>query len=226
LLYTNSPKYTPITIPSGSNTLGYWDSEFRSSGYDLSSFGDVWVQYAVVGDNSSQSFYINGSQVGSSISYGSGGITHWGLGNNDLAGQPFGDVGNMILYSTKLTQEQIKQNYDALKHVYENGNIVTSNLILYFNPGSLLSYTGSGTTVNDLTGNSLNGTMSNITYNQTYFTFNGTTVPAYQLPYNTYYAVDTPIVISAIDANHESNGRIYFTLLNAATLYNNPNYNG
>jgi hypothetical protein len=58
------------------------------------------------------------------------------------------------------------------------------------------------------------------------FTFNGTTVPAYQLPYNTYYAVDTPIVISAIDANHESNGRIYFTLLNAATLYNNPNYNG
>lgn len=173
LLYTNSPKYTPITIPSVSNTLGYWDSEFRSSGYDLSSLGDVWVQYAVVGDNSSQSFYINGSQVGSSISYGSGGTTHWGLGNNDLSIQPFGAVGNMILYNTKLTQEQIKQNYDALKHVYENGNIVTSNLILYFNPGSLLSYTGSGTTVNDLTGNSLNGTASNLTFENPYFTYNG-----------------------------------------------------
>ena len=173
LLYTNSPRYTPITIPDGANTLGYWDSEFRSSGYDISSLGDVWAQYAVVGDNSSQTFYINGSQVGSSISYGSGGTTHWGLGNNHTVGQPFGDVGNMVLYNTKLTQTQIKQNYDALKHVYENGNIVTSNLVLYLNPGSLLSYVGSGTTVTDLTGNSLNGTMSNITFTNPYFTYNG-----------------------------------------------------
>ena len=173
LLYTNSPRYTPITIPDGANTLGYWDSEFRSSGYDISSLGDVWAQYAVVGDNSSQTFYINGSQVGSSISYGSGGTTHWGLGNNHTVGQPFGDVGNMVLYNTKLTQTQIKQNYDALKHVYENGNIVTSNLVLYLNPGSLLSYVGSGTTVTDLTGNSLNGTTSNITFTNPYFTYNG-----------------------------------------------------
>jgi hypothetical protein len=173
LLYTDSPRYTPITIPNGANTLGYWDSEFRSSGYDISSLGDVWAQYAVVGDNSSQTFYINGSQVGSSISYGSGGTTHWGLGNNHTVGQPFGDVGNMVLYNTKLTQTQIKQNYDALKHVYENGNIVTSNLVLYLNPGSLLSYVGSGTTVTDLTGNSLNGTTSNITFTNPYFTYNG-----------------------------------------------------
>jgi hypothetical protein len=118
LIYTNSPKYTPITIPSGTNTLGYWDSSFRSSGYDISSLADAWVQYSVVGDNSSQTFYINDTQVGSSISYGSGGTTHWGLGNNDIVTQPFGYIGNMMLYSKKLTQEQIKQNYDALKHVY------------------------------------------------------------------------------------------------------------
>ncbi len=173
LLYTNSPKYTPITIPSGSNILGYWDSAFRSSGYDLSSFGDVWTQYAVVGDNSSQTFYINGSQVGSSISYGSGGTTHWGLGNNDLAGQPFGYVGNMMLYNTKLTLEQIKQNYDSLKHVYANGDFVVDNLKLYFNPSSLLSYPKTGTTVTDLTSNSLNGVLSNVTYSDPYFTFNG-----------------------------------------------------
>ena len=173
LLYTNSPKYTPITIPSGSNILGYWDTDFRSSGYDLSSFGDVWAQYAVVGDNSSQTFYINGSQVGSSISYGSGGTTHWGLGNNDLSGQPFGYVGNMMLYSKKLTQEEVKQNYDALNDVYKNGNFAIDNLKLYFNPDSLLSYPGTGTTVTDLTGNSLNGTLSNVTYSDTYFSFNG-----------------------------------------------------
>jgi len=115
LLYTNSPKYTPITIPNGTNTLGYWDTAFRSSGYDLASSVGTWVQYAVIGDNSSQTFYINGSQAGSSIAYGAGGTTHWGWGNNDVAGQPWGYVANMFLYTTKLTQEQIQQNYYGLK---------------------------------------------------------------------------------------------------------------
>jgi hypothetical protein len=173
LIYTNSPKYTPITIPNGTNTLGYWDSAFRSSGYDLSSSVDVWVQYSVVGDNSSQTFYINGSQVGSSISFGAGGTTHWGLGNNDIVVQPFGYIGNMMLYNRKLTQTEIKQNYDALKNVYKNGDFVVDNLKLYFNPASYLSYPSSGTTVTDLTGNSLNGTLSNITFTNPYFTFNG-----------------------------------------------------
>lgn len=173
LIYTNSPKYTPITIPDGTNTLGYWDSAFRSSGYGLTSSVDVWVQYAVVGDSSSQTFYINGSQVGSSIAYGAGGRTHWGLGNNDIVPQPFGYVSNMILYNKKLTQAEIKQNYDALKHVYSNGNFVIDDLILYYNPASYLSYPISGTTINNLVSNSLNGVMSNITFTNPYFTFNG-----------------------------------------------------
>ena len=65
LLYTkiSSDKYTPITIPNGENTLGWWDrnppGQFRSSGYGLTSSVDVWVQYAVVGDNSSHTYYIN-----------------------------------------------------------------------------------------------------------------------------------------------------------------------
>jgi len=40
LLYTNTTpinKITPITIPNGGSTLGYWDTAFRSSGYDASS---------------------------------------------------------------------------------------------------------------------------------------------------------------------------------------------
>jgi len=173
LLYTNSPKYTPITITNGTNTLGYWDSSFRTSGYGLTSSVDVWVQYAVVGDNSSQTFYINDTQVGNTISYGAGGTTHWGLGGNDTATQPFGYVGNMMFYNKKLTQIEIKQNYDALKNVYKNGDFVVNNLKLYFNPASYLSYPNSGTTVTDLSGNSLNGTLSNVTFNKTYFTFNG-----------------------------------------------------
>ena len=173
LLYTKSPRYTPITIPSGTNTLGYWDTEFRSSGHGLTSSVEVWTQYAVVGDNSSQTFYINDSQVGNSISYGAGGTLHDGLGNNLGSSQSFGHVGNMMLYNKKLTLEEIKQNYDALKNVYKNGDFVINNLILNYNPASYLSYPSAGTTITDLTGNSLNGAMSNITFTNPYLTFNG-----------------------------------------------------
>jgi hypothetical protein len=169
LIYTNSPKYTPITIPNGTNTLGYWDTEFRSSGYDLSSLGDVWVQYSVVGDNSSQTFYINDTQVGATISYGSGGTTHWGLGNNDIVVQPFGDVGNMMLYNKKLTLDEIKQNYDALKHVYANGNFVIDNIKTSLLPSNATSNTTWSTSTGTFSA-TMTGSPS---YNSLGYTFNG-----------------------------------------------------
>jgi hypothetical protein len=114
LLTTNTPKYTPITIPDGTNTLGYWDTEFRSSGYDLSGETSVWVQYAVVGTNSSQRFYINGSEVGSPIAFGAGGTTHWTWGNNQGPSQPFGYVANMYFYNRQLSLSEIQQQYNFL----------------------------------------------------------------------------------------------------------------
>ena len=173
LLYTNSPKYTPITIPNNSNTLGYWDTAFRSSGYDLASAIDTWVQYAVVGDNSSQTFYINGVQAGNSIAQGPGGTTHWGWGNNDVA-QPWGHVANLQLYNTKLTAEKIQQNYYNQLSTFTLPNIVTSNLVLWYDPSVSASYSGSGSTINNLASTSLSGTMSNITHTSPYFSYNGT----------------------------------------------------
>ncbi len=117
LLYTRgSTKITPITIPNGTSTLGYWATAFVSSGYDVSSSAGVWVQYTVVGDNVSQTFYINGSQVGITINEGSGGNTHWGVGNNDIVAQPWGHVANLYLYNRKLSITEITQNYNALKN--------------------------------------------------------------------------------------------------------------
>lgn len=51
---------------------------------------------------------------------------------------------------------------------------VTTNLVLYYDPSDAASYSGSGTTINDLSGNGLNGSMSNITYTNPYFSYNGT----------------------------------------------------
>jgi len=171
LLYTNSPKYTPITIPNGAGTLGYWDSSFKTSGYDASSSSDTWVQFAVVGDSSSQTFYINGSQVGSTINAGSGGRTHWGWGNNDTAGQPWGHVANLFLYDRKLSVEEIIGMYNHLAPRFVTP--VTSNLVLHYDPYQKPSYAGSGATLYDLTSNSLNGTLSNTSYTSPYFIYNG-----------------------------------------------------
>jgi hypothetical protein len=115
VLYTKGPpKITPITIPNGTNTLGYWATGFVSSGYDVSSSAGVWVQFAVVGTNTSQTFYINGSQVGSTINEGAGGTRHWGWGNNDVVAQPWGHVANMYFYNRQLNLTEITQQYDYL----------------------------------------------------------------------------------------------------------------
>ena len=177
LIYTNisGDKYTPITIPSGVNTLGWWDrnppGQFRSSGYGLTSSVDVWVQYAVVGDNSSHTYYINDTQVGNSVPYGiSGTTTHWGLGNNALSGQPFGYVGNMMLYNKKLTLDEIKQNYDALKNVYKNGDFVIDNI-----KTSLLPFNATNNTTWSTSTGTFSATMTGSpSYNSLGYTFNGT----------------------------------------------------
>jgi hypothetical protein len=57
------------------------------------------------------------------------------------------------------------------------------------------------------------------------FTFNGSVIKTWQMPYNTFYAIDTPIVLSAVDSSNPQNPRIYFTLQNNVTVMNSPNYN-
>jgi hypothetical protein len=212
LLYTSGPpKITPITIPNGTSTLGYWATGFVSSGYDVASSAGVWVQFAVVGTNTSQTFYINGSQVGSTINEGAGGTRHWGWGNNDIVAQPFGHVANMYFYNRQLSLAEITQQYNYLAPRFVEPTAtptttstptvtptstttqtptqtptttptptstpavpVTSNLRLYYDPSNPSSYPGTGTTINDLSGNGLNGSMSGITFTTPYFSYNGT----------------------------------------------------
>ena len=52
-------------------------------------------------------------------------------------------------------------------------NLVTNGLVLYYNPASVSSYPGSGTSVTDLSGRGLSGTMSNVTFTNPYFAYNG-----------------------------------------------------
>ena len=114
-LFRTSPDDHPILIEVGSNRLGMYDNtsaSFYPSGYnDVSALADVWAQWVVTGDSSGQTFYINGQQVGTTVQT-SAGNSHNFIG---LSGQPFGYVANAFLYTAKLTQEQIQQNYYGLK---------------------------------------------------------------------------------------------------------------
>jgi hypothetical protein len=138
--------------------------------------------------------------VGITISAGAGGTTHWGWGNNDTAGQPWGHVANMYFYNRQLSLAEITQQYNYLAPRFVEPTPtptststptvtptntttptptstpavpVTTNLRLYYDPSNSSSYSGSGTTINDLSGNGLSGTMSNITFTSPYFSFNG-----------------------------------------------------
>ena len=170
-LYRSAPEDHSLLVQVGTDNLGFWDNNtnsFKDSGYDVTSIEEKWVQYSVVGDSSSSIFYINDIQVGSTV-YGAGGNKHDYFGGID--GQPFGQVGNMMLYNNKLTQTQIKQNYDALKHVYEPGNFVVLGLSL-----ALLPSSATNSSIWSDSMNNINATMSGSpTYNSgNGYTLNGT----------------------------------------------------
>jgi Concanavalin A-like lectin/glucanases superfamily len=123
LLRTYNTGGHPIIINTGTNLLGMWDnptaSGFNSSGYNMAAYGDVWAQWATVGDAAGQTFYINGQQVGTSVSKTSSGQYHYAWGNIQNANdQPWGYVANLELYNIKLTLEQLQQNYYGLKGVF------------------------------------------------------------------------------------------------------------
>jgi len=94
----------------------------------------------------------------------------------------------------------------------------------YNNTGGKL-YFGASATPNPGTGgvSSLVQTTSpNISITDPY-KYDGPAITTYQQPYNTFYAIDTPITISAIDSSN--NTKIYFVLQNSVAVYNSPNFN-
>jgi len=169
-LYRSAPNDHSLLVDVGNDNLGFWDNNtnsFKYSGYDVTSIEEKWVQYSVVGDSSSSIFYINDVQVGST-SFGASGNKHDYFGG--IYGQPFGYVGNMMLYNKKLTIDQIKQNYDALKNVYKNGDFVIDNIKTSLLPSNATS----NTTWSTSTG-TFSATMAGSpSYNSLGYTFNGT----------------------------------------------------
>lgn len=120
-LFRTSPADHPLLIELGSNILGMYDNTtnaFYSTGYNVSSFANIWAQWAVTGDSSGQTFYINGVKVGTTVQTGAGNSHDWTGGVGTPNGQSFGYIANMQLYTSILPQQVIQQLYGNTRYIF------------------------------------------------------------------------------------------------------------
>lgn len=113
------------------------------------------VNYTVTRSGSTGKIYINGVEEGSSsMSTANFTIRTIGASYNYPAYSCNGSIYTTSLYNRSLTLSEILQNY------YQ-GNIVTSSLLVNLDAGNVVSYSGTGTVWNDLSGNGNHFTLYN-----------------------------------------------------------------
>jgi hypothetical protein len=158
--------------------VGFFDGAWRTT-TGFAAAADVW--YHVVGtyDGSTIRQYVD-AVLDTQLSYSgtpqSGGEVRIAARWDSLSvPNDFfpGDVGLVRIWNSALSTSQVQELYNENLERFSN-SVVTSNLIGYWDPGLIASYSGTGTTVNNVSGAAPNGTMSNITFTDPYFTYNGT----------------------------------------------------
>jgi hypothetical protein len=156
---------------SGNYKLHYSAGGQGGNSINLTSFTPgTWFTAAVTHTTDGLiSYYFNGQLVGT----GSGAFFQYLPGGTEGVGGADnfwdGRIGLASVYKVALSSSEILQNHNGVKNRYSN--FVDTNLVLYFNPNKDLNYPNS---INDLSGNSLNGTLSNNTFTAPYLNFNGT----------------------------------------------------
>ena len=131
----------------------------------------LWNQVVGIRAGAGLSVYMNGALIGTSSPVG---ITTTTSVNNvsgrniRIANSALNNYYNKVdssivrIYNKALTPDEVKVNYDATKARYQDlTQIVTDGLIASYDPISYVSYSGSGTLLADLSGNSKHGTLVN-----------------------------------------------------------------
>ena len=114
--------------------------------------------------------YINGSLISTngtdsaSVTNTMSNAANYEIGARNGANQPYyGNIANAIHYNRVLSATEVLNNFNAIKSRfgYPNESIVTDGLVLNLNAGNTTSYSGSGTSWFDLSGNNNTGTLIN-----------------------------------------------------------------
>jgi hypothetical protein len=126
---------------------------------------NIWTHYTGTKSGTGVSIFINGVYSGGlALTYiGSlSASTPFTLGSANGSYYTPCDISQVLVYSKKLSDDEIKQNYDATKKRYEyDVPIITDGLILNLDAGSLLSYAGSGNSWVDVSKNNNIGLLVN-----------------------------------------------------------------
>ena len=117
----------------------------------------IWTHYTGTKSGTGVSIFINGVYSGGLALTYIGSLSSsvaFSLGSANGSYYTPCDISQVLLYSRKLTDEEIEQNYDATRKRYEYSvPINTDGLLLNLDAGSLLSYAGSGNSWFDISGN-------------------------------------------------------------------------
>jgi hypothetical protein len=193
-----------IEMVSGTLKFGLWNGTVNSVvTSSIPTPFNNWYYVGMTYDGSTLTAYVNGVSAGNITfnriaPYNIGTELFYLLAHQDTTNMGdggFGDyrVGSFEVYTTSLNSTQINNNYteSLINYICPTPTPtqtptttptptstpsvpVTSNLRLYYDPSNPSSYPGTGTTINDLSGNGLNGSMSGITFTTPYFSYNGT----------------------------------------------------
>lgn len=174
--------FSAIELVGGNLEVALWSlSGIISTGnIGVVSFNQ-WHQIVLTYNGSVCKGYIDGVFKGSvNVSFYSpqdiSGTFYMNFGYRDTTSQGDGTdfngrFGIMRIYNKVLTDVEVLSNYNSTLSTIVN--LTTNGLVLYYDPSSVSSYPGSGTTITDLSGNGRNGTMSNISFTSPYFAYNG-----------------------------------------------------
>lgn len=142
----------------------------------------VWYHLALRGNLSSGvssvTCFLNGVTCGTgNILISESGLPYTALslactGANNPGNFLNGDLAEVRVYQTGLTNIQIAENYQAGR---DRRGISRKNLLCWLKASDSTSYPGTGTTWYDLSGNGNNATLHNITYSAPGMVFNGST---------------------------------------------------
>jgi hypothetical protein len=126
---------------------------------------NAWNYIMLVYNGSTIKIYLNGLEVFSENA--SGNITHTNS-NVNLGGEPtqsflfVGNITNGQIYNRALTADEIFQNYNTQKTRFGfGGQSLFSGVTQYFDFSKQSSYPGTGTNLNDVSGNGFNDTITN-----------------------------------------------------------------
>ena len=152
--------------------VGFYDGAWRTTNGFAPSL-DTWYHIAGTYDGTTITQYVNGSSnttlnyTGTSQSGGEIRLMRRWDGTVTSGNLVDGDLGIARIYDRALSAAEILQNYNAQSARFVIPTIVTDNLVMQLDASDTDSYSGSGTTWTDISGNGNDGTISGASWSST-----------------------------------------------------------